>query len=91
MREICTSGSVGGPVGQLAGPTRFVARPISAGLTRLSNGFSRKRSNLRAAMALFFAYYNFCKIHTSIRMTPANEGRHRPEALEPGRSCPGIG
>jgi len=40
-------------------------------LTRLSNGFSRKRANLRAAMALFFAYYNFCKIHRSIRCTPA--------------------
>jgi transposase-like protein/IS1 family transposase len=40
-------------------------------LTRLSNGFSRKRANLQAAMALFFAYYNFCKIHRSIRCTPA--------------------
>jgi IS1 family transposase len=40
-------------------------------MTRLSNGFSRKRANLRAALALFFAYYNFCKIHGSIRMTPA--------------------
>jgi transposase-like protein/IS1 family transposase len=40
-------------------------------LTRLSNGFSRKRANLRAALALFFAYYNFCKIHQSIRCTPA--------------------
>jgi hypothetical protein len=40
-------------------------------MTRLSNGFSRKRSNLRAALALFFAYYNFCKFHKSIRMTPA--------------------
>lgn len=40
-------------------------------LTRLSNGFSRKRANLRATMALFFAYYNFVKIHRSIRMTPA--------------------
>jgi transposase-like protein/IS1 family transposase len=39
--------------------------------TRLSNGFSRKKANLRAALALFFAYYNFCKIHGSIRMTPA--------------------
>jgi hypothetical protein len=29
------------------------------------------RSNLRAAMALFFAYYNFYKIHRSIRCTPA--------------------
>jgi transposase-like protein/IS1 family transposase len=40
-------------------------------MTRLSNGFSRKRANLRAALALFFAYYNFCKFHKSIRMTPA--------------------
>jgi IS1 family transposase len=40
-------------------------------MTRLSNGFSRKRANLRAALALFFVYYNFCKFHRSIRMTPA--------------------
>jgi transposase-like protein/IS1 family transposase len=37
--------------------------------TRLSN--SRKKANLRAALALFFAYYNFCRMHKSIRMTPA--------------------
>ncbi len=40
-------------------------------MTRLSNGFSRKRSNLRAAFALFFAYYNLVKVHGAIRMTPA--------------------
>lgn len=39
--------------------------------TRLSNGFSRKKANLRAALALFFAYYNFCRMHQTIRMTPA--------------------
>lgn len=39
--------------------------------TRLSNGFSRKRENLRAALALYFAYYNFVRMHKSIRMTPA--------------------
>lgn len=39
--------------------------------TRLSNGFSRKKANLRAALALFFAYYNFCRMHKKIRMTPA--------------------
>jgi transposase-like protein/IS1 family transposase len=39
--------------------------------TRLSNGFSRKKTNLRAALALYFAYYNFCRFHKSIRMTPA--------------------
>jgi hypothetical protein len=40
-------------------------------MTRLSNGFSRKRANLRAALALFFVYYNFCKFHRTVRMTPA--------------------
>ncbi len=40
-------------------------------MTRLSNGFSQKRANLRAALALYFAYYNFCRMHRSIRMTPA--------------------
>jgi IS1 family transposase len=39
--------------------------------TRLSNGFSRKKANLRAALALYFAYYNFVKFHKTIRMTPA--------------------
>jgi hypothetical protein len=39
--------------------------------TRLSNGSSRKKANLRAALALYFAYYNFCRMHKSIRMTSA--------------------
>lgn len=39
--------------------------------TRLTNAFSRKRENLRAALALHFAAYNFCWMHRSIRMTSA--------------------
>jgi hypothetical protein len=39
--------------------------------TRLTNGFSRKFENHWAALALYFAYYNFCRIHSSIRVTPA--------------------
>ncbi|HVF60314.1 MAG TPA: IS1 family transposase [Thermoanaerobaculia bacterium] len=39
--------------------------------TRLTNGFSRKRENLRAALALHFAAYNFTWMHSTIRMTPA--------------------
>jgi transposase-like protein/IS1 family transposase len=42
-------------------------------LTRLTNGFSKKWENLRAALALHFAFYNFCRIHSSIRCTPAME------------------
>jgi hypothetical protein len=42
-------------------------------MTRLSNAFSKKRQNLRAAYALWFAYYNFCRIHKTLRVTPAME------------------
>jgi transposase-like protein/IS1 family transposase len=39
--------------------------------TRLTNAFSRKRDNLRAALALHFAAYNFTWMHSTIRCTPA--------------------
>jgi IS1 family transposase len=41
--------------------------------TRLTNGFSKKWENLKAMLALFFAYYNFGRIHSTIRVTPAME------------------
>jgi transposase-like protein/IS1 family transposase len=40
-------------------------------LTRLTNAFSKKWENLWAAYCLHFAYYNFCRIHKSLRVTPA--------------------
>ena len=40
-------------------------------LTRLTYAFSKKLENLRAALALHFAYYNLCRIHGSLRVTPA--------------------
>lgn len=40
-------------------------------LTRLTNAFSKKLENFQAAVALHFAYYNFVKIHSTIRTTPA--------------------
>jgi IS1 family transposase len=42
-------------------------------LTRLTNAFSKKFENFEAAVALNFAYYNFCKMHLTIRCTPAME------------------
>jgi IS1 family transposase len=39
--------------------------------TRLTNAFSKKLENLKAALALHFAWYNFCRIHSSLRITPA--------------------
>ncbi len=42
-------------------------------LTRLTLGFSKKLENLNHAIALHFAYYNFCRVHRSLRVTPAME------------------
>jgi IS1 family transposase len=39
--------------------------------TRLTNAFSKKLENLKAACALHFAWYNFCRVHLSLRVTPA--------------------
>ena len=39
--------------------------------TRLTNGFSKKLANLRAAVSLHFCWYNFVRIHRSLGMTPA--------------------
>jgi len=39
--------------------------------TRRTNGFSKKLDNLKAALALHFAWYNFVRIHRSLRVTPA--------------------
>lgn len=39
--------------------------------TRLTNGFSKKIENLEHAVALHFMYYNFVRIHKSLRVTPA--------------------
>jgi IS1 family transposase len=41
--------------------------------TRLTNAFSKKLANLKAAVALHFAYYNFCRIHQTLRVTPGME------------------
>jgi IS1 family transposase len=39
--------------------------------TRLTNAFSKKLANLKAALSLHFAWYNFCRVHSSLRVTPA--------------------
>ncbi len=39
--------------------------------TRLTNAFSKKLDNHIHALALYFAFYNFCRIHKMLRVTPA--------------------
>jgi hypothetical protein len=41
--------------------------------TRLTNAFSKKIDNLGYAIALHFMYYNFCRVHQTLGVTPAME------------------
>jgi len=41
--------------------------------TRLTNGFSKKLENHGHAVALYFMHYNYCRVHKSLRVTPAME------------------
>lgn len=63
-RRICTS---------IVERSNLSMRTSIRRLTRLTNAFSKKWDNLQAMLALYFAYYNFCRIHSSIRCTPAME------------------
>jgi transposase-like protein/IS1 family transposase len=63
-RRICTS---------IVERSNLTMRMCIRRLTRLTNGFSKKWDNLHAMLSLYFAYYNFCRVHSSIRCTPAME------------------
>jgi hypothetical protein len=41
--------------------------------TRLTNGFSKKSENLTHNLALHYMHYNFCRVHQTLRVTPAME------------------
>src|SRR6266404_3508819 len=42
-------------------------------LTRLTDAHSKKWANHAAAVALFIAFYNFCRVHGTIKTTPAKK------------------
>lgn len=41
--------------------------------TRLTNAFSKRLENHAAMVALYFIYYHFCRVHQTLRVTPARE------------------
>jgi hypothetical protein len=43
--------------------------------TRLTNAFSKKWENHWAAVTLWYGFYNFCRVHKSLRVTPAMEAK----------------
>lgn len=63
-KEICTSH---------VERNNLTMRTFLRRLTRLCLGFSKKLENLKYAVALHFAHYNFCRVHKSLRVTPAME------------------
>lgn len=44
---------------------------------RLTNAFSKKLDNHRHSIALYFMYYNFCRVHQTLRVTPTMEAGFR--------------
>jgi IS1 family transposase len=51
--------------------TNLTLRMQQRRFTRLTNGFSKKLENHRAAVALYVAHYNLCRVHEALRITPA--------------------
>jgi len=50
--------------------SNLTIRMESRRFTRLTNAFSKKLEYLKAAIALHFGFYNFCRVHSSLRVTP---------------------
>lgn len=53
--------------------TNLTLRMQMRRFTRLTNGFSKTIENLKAAVAVFMAWYNFCRVHQTLPVTPAME------------------
>jgi IS1 family transposase len=64
QERICTS---------IVERSNLSTRMATRRFTRLTNAFSKKWENDWAAVALWFAFYNFCRVHKSLRVTPAME------------------
>lgn len=51
----------------------FTVRMSMTPFTRLTSAFSKKVENHIAALSLYFMHYNLCRIHQTLRVTPAME------------------
>jgi IS1 family transposase len=75
----CRTGVLSGNPDQKHISTSFVERQnlsMRMGMrrfTRLTNGFSKKFENHAHQVALYFMHYNYCRVHSSLRVTPAME------------------
>ena len=58
-------------VGVLGLEKTHEVRMGSRRFTRLTNGFSKKLDNHVAAVALYVAHYNLCRVHEALKTTPA--------------------
>ncbi len=75
--------SKGGPMGYSPDPKKVCTSYVERNnltirrqirrFTRLAYAFSKKLVNLKAAVPLWFCYYNFCRIHGSLRIMPGME------------------
>ncbi len=59
--------------------------------TGLTNAFSKKWENNWAAAALWFTFYNFCRVHKTLRVTPCNGSRNCGSRVECRRTPEGNG
>ena len=56
-------------------------------ITRLTNTFSKKLENHCNALALYFFHYNFCRLHKTLKVTPAQEAGVTDELLTMEHLC----
>jgi hypothetical protein len=71
---VLRAGCRAGRAPQGGGRVHHRRRPRSSPGTRLTDGHSKKWENHEAALALFIAYYNYCRVHMTLTQATRGEG-----------------